>query len=92
MINGNDCFSIDCRSKDDLVASNYKNDEGKDVFFDISQITILDKAIQERAKGVIAVGGFSNYNESEKLQFPIASIFLDDKMGIDLWDYYEYKR
>uniref|UniRef100_A0A1J3CU78 Cucumisin n=1 Tax=Noccaea caerulescens TaxID=107243 RepID=A0A1J3CU78_NOCCA len=80
------------RSKDDLVASNYKNDEGKDVFFDISQITILNKAIQERAKGVIAVGGFSNYNESEKLQFPIASIFLDDKMGIDLWDYYENKR
>ncbi|CAA7057868.1 unnamed protein product [Microthlaspi erraticum] len=79
-------------SKDDLVSSNHKTDKGKDVFFDISEMTILDKAIEERAKGVIAVGGFSNYNESEKLQFPIASIFLDDKMGIGLWDYYEDKR
>lgn len=68
--------------------SNQKNEEGKDVFFNNTQLTLLDKAIKERNKGVIILANASTYNESEKSQFPIASILLDKHKTVKLLEYY----
>ncbi|CAA0375779.1 unnamed protein product [Arabidopsis thaliana] len=73
------------------ILSNYdEKDKGKDVFFEFAQINLLDEAIKEREKGAIVLGGKSyDFNESIKLQFPIASIFLDEQKKGKLWDYYK---
>lgn len=80
------------RSKDDLISYNHKNDKGKDVFFNFSQITILEKAIEERAKGAIVWGNFTDTVGSKKFQFPIASIFLDKEYGGQLRKYFAKDR
>lgn len=75
------------RNKDDPILYNHKNDKGKDVFFNYS-ITILNKAIKERAKGAIVLVDFSESSEAKKFQFPIASIVLDEEKGGLLRDYF----
>lgn len=80
---------LNCRSKGNQISSNHENDEGKDVFFSFSRIELLDKAIKARAKGAIVMGSTSyDLNETKKLQFPIASIFLDEEKRSKLKNYY----
>ncbi|XP_010508956.1 PREDICTED: subtilisin-like protease SBT4.1 isoform X1 [Camelina sativa] len=79
----------DCRSKSHPISSNDENDEGKDVIFPFSKIKLLDKVIKERAKGAIVLGKKRyDFNETKKLQFPIASIFLDKDKKAELEKYY----
>jgi len=82
---------LNCRRNGYSILSNYdEKDKGKDVFFEFAQINLLDEAIKEREKGAIVLGGKSyDFNESIKLQFPIASIFLDEQKKSKLWDYYK---
>ncbi|KAJ4906757.1 Subtilisin-like serine endopeptidase family protein [Raphanus sativus] len=70
-------------SKDSAITLNHRNGTTKDVFFNFSQ-TILDKAIEERVQGAVVWGNFSENYALGKLQFPIASIFLDKEKGSDL--------
>ncbi|EOA26624.1 hypothetical protein CARUB_v10022688mg [Capsella rubella] len=81
--------ALTAESKGYQISSNHENDEERDVFLPYSNIELLDKAIKERAKGAIVMGnGPYDLNETRKLQFPIASIFLDKEKKRKLREYY----
>ncbi|CAH8363044.1 unnamed protein product [Eruca vesicaria subsp. sativa] len=68
-------------SNDAPILSNHRNGKRKNVFFNYSQSTILDKVFKERPQGAIIWDNFSERVGMRKLQFPIASIVLDKIRG-----------